>query len=146
MWGLLADITVEVHLAYLLFAALGGLLALRNPVWAVPHLLTVTWGIVVVWAQWDCPITLLEKWLIEQSGEVPYSGAFVDRYVFGVYLPEGSQPYAFVFQLTFFVVVYALVVRRLLRRRVLPVGMVGTDGAGSSAAGRDSELAGDVGP
>lgn len=140
MWGLLADVTVEVHLAYLLFAALGGLLALRNPVWAVPHLLTVTWGIVVVWAQWNCPITLLEKWLIEQNGEVPYSGAFVDRYVFGVYLPEGSQPYAFVLQLTFFVVVYALVVRRVLQRRAAAHATAG------SAARRDSELASDVGP
>lgn len=116
MWALLADVTVEVHLAYLLFAAFGGLLAFRSPWWAVPHLLTVSWGIVVVAMQWDCPITVLEKHFLARTSEPPYDGAFVDRYVFGVYLPEGSQPYVFAGQLLFFLAVYTVLVHRLLTK------------------------------
>lgn len=134
IWGLLADITVEVHLAYLLFALLGGLLAFRHPVWAVPHLVTVCWGVVVVALQWNCPITVLEKWLIGRSGEVPYGGAFVDHYVFGVYLPEGSQPFVFAAQLVFFFGVYAVLLRRWAHRRHSPGERLSTE-AGSPATG-----------
>lgn len=117
MWTFLAGAVVVVHLAYLAYAATGAFLGLRHPRWLVPHALTATWGVVVVAMQWNCPLTRLEKWLTARGGERPYDGAFVDRYVFGVLLPDGSQPFVFWLQITVFLGTYAYVAHRAVRRR-----------------------------
>ena len=43
-WRILADAVLVLHLAFILFAALGGLLVLRWPLVAWIHLPAVAWG------------------------------------------------------------------------------------------------------
>ena len=45
MPGLLADLVVVVHLAFILFVALGGLSVLRWPAVAWAHLPALAWGV-----------------------------------------------------------------------------------------------------
>ncbi|MGH3333014.1 MAG: DUF2784 family protein [Nocardioidaceae bacterium] len=115
MWTVVVGGVVVVHLAYLLYALLGGLLAFRDIRWLPPHVVSMTWGVVVVAMQWRCPLTRLEKWMWVQSGETPYSGSFVNHYVYGTFLPEGSQAATFTLQLLFIFSVYAVVLRRRLQ-------------------------------
>jgi hypothetical protein len=112
MWGVLAAAVVVLHLAYLCYQMLGGLLALRDPRWLWPHLAAVSWGVVIVAMQWRCPLTMLEKSLGARSGETPYSGSFLDHYVFGTYLPDGSQPLVYGLHLVVILAVYGLLARQ----------------------------------
>lgn len=117
MWTLLAEGMVVLHLAYLLYLSVGGLLALRSARWLVPHVAVVAWAIIVVVMQLRCPLTTVEKELWARAGETPYTGSFLDHYIFGTYLPDGSQALVYALQLTLVAVVYVLVARRRLRDR-----------------------------
>ncbi|MDP3891006.1 DUF2784 domain-containing protein [Nocardioides sp.] len=113
MWALLAEGMVVFHLAYLLYLSFGGLLALRSTRWLVPHVAVVVWAIVVVVMQWRCPLTSLEKDWWARAGETPYAGSFLDHYIFGTYLPDGSQALVYALQLTLIAGLYVVVARRL---------------------------------
>jgi len=108
MWSGFSVTVVALHAAYLVFQMFGGLLALRDPRWLIPHLVAVTWGVVIVAMQWKCPLTHLEKVLQARAGGTSYSGSFLDHYVFGTYLPNGSQAWAYGLHLVVILLVYAM--------------------------------------
>ena len=83
----LADAIVILHLSFVLFVGLGGLLVLRWPRVACVHLPAVVWGAWIEMAGWICPLTPLENWLRERGGGVAYTASFVDQYVMPVVYP-----------------------------------------------------------
>jgi hypothetical protein len=87
VFRLLADATVVVHLGFVLFVVLGGLLALRWPKVAWVHLPAAAWGAWIEFAGWICPLTPLENWLRLQGGEPVYASSFVEHYVVPVLYP-----------------------------------------------------------
>jgi hypothetical protein len=83
----LADLVLIVHLTFIGFVALGGLLALR---WRwVPwlHLPAVGWAALLEFFGLTCPLTPLENWLRRLGGAPRYAGGFVDRYLLPVVYP-----------------------------------------------------------
>jgi hypothetical protein len=84
---LLADATVVLHLAFVLFVVAGGLLVVRWPRVAWVHLPAVAWGAWVEFAGRVCPLTPMENWLRQQAGEAVYTTSFVDRYLLPVLYP-----------------------------------------------------------
>ena len=93
--GLSADTVVLLHLGFILFVALGGLLALRWPRVAWVHLPAVVWGTLIELTGWICPLTPLENRLRTAAGKQAYTGGFIDRYimpiVYPVELTRGTQ-------------------------------------------------------
>jgi len=85
----LADLVVLIHLAYVVFVVLGGLLVRRRPYLAWLHLPAVLWGAVVELCGWLCPLTPLEQWLRLKSGAAPYKGDFVEQYLLPLLYPAG---------------------------------------------------------
>ncbi|MGO4331494.1 DUF2784 domain-containing protein [Cupriavidus sp. 2TAF22] len=85
----LADAVVLVHLAFILFTMFGGMLVLRWPRLAWLHLPAATWGVVVEWSGWICPLTPLENALREQAGQQAYGGDFVQHYIMPLIYPDG---------------------------------------------------------
>ena len=87
MYHALADTVVLAHVSFVLFVALGGLLALRWPrvVWA--HVPAATWGVVVEWADWMCPLTPLEDWLRAGGGGENDAAGFIARHLVPVLYP-----------------------------------------------------------
>ncbi|MEO8508936.1 MAG: DUF2784 domain-containing protein [Betaproteobacteria bacterium] len=88
----LADATVALHLAFILFAVLGGLLVCRNARWAWVHLPAVAW---VVWLEATgaiCPLTPLENLWRARAGDAGYAGGFIDHYLVPVIYPAGLTP------------------------------------------------------
>jgi hypothetical protein len=85
----LADLVVGLHLLFVAFVVLGGLLALRWPRAAWIHLPAALWGAVVEYAGWICPLTPLEQWLRLRSGQAGYSGGFIDHYLLPILYPAG---------------------------------------------------------
>lgn len=88
-YRLLADLIVLFHLAFVAFAVLGGLLALRWPRVAWLHVPAVLWAAAVEFGGWVCPLTPLETWLRVRGGTEAYEGDFIARYVLPVLYPAG---------------------------------------------------------
>ena len=88
IYRLLADLTVVLHLAFVLFVVFGGLLVIRRPSLAWVHLPAALWGAWVEFAGWICPLTPLENWLRERGGAAVYDSSFVERYLVPTLYPE----------------------------------------------------------
>lgn len=125
IYRLLADLTVVLHLAFVLFVVFGGLLAIRRPRLAWVHLPAAAWGVWVEFAGWLCPLTPLENWLRERGGGQVYASSFVERYIIPTLYPEAlSRELQWLlggFVVAVNVAVYLIVLRlRARRRRVDP--------------------------
>jgi uncharacterized protein DUF2784 len=115
-YRLLADLLVLVHLGFVLFVVLGGLLVLRRPRLAWLHLPAAAWGAFIEAVGWICPLTPLENALRQHAGEVGYAGGFIEHYIIAVLYPPGlTRNLQFV--LTGIVVVINLAVYSVLLRR-----------------------------
>jgi len=88
-YRILADAVLVLHLAFIVFALLGGLLVLRWPRVAWLHLPAVAWGVTVASIGGACPLTPLEKQLRVLAGEVPYRGDFISHYLAALIYPDG---------------------------------------------------------
>jgi Protein of Unknown function (DUF2784) len=117
---LLADATVVLHLAFVLFVIAGGFLVVRWPRVAWAHLPAAAWGAWVEFAGWICPLTPMENWLRQQAGQAVYTTSFVDRYLLPVlYPPALSREIQWAlggFVLAVNAAVYVVAVRRRVRR------------------------------
>ena len=84
MYLVLADLTVAVHVAFLLFLVVGATAAAvgRRPMIAWLHLPVLAWGLVIACRPGtECPLTPLEKYFWRLAGHPVYEGAFRDHYV-----------------------------------------------------------------
>jgi len=85
---ILADATVVLHLAFVFFVVLGGLIVVRWPRLAWVHLPSAAWAAWIEFAGWICPLTPLENWLREQSGGRAYTSSFIEHYLLPILYPE----------------------------------------------------------
>jgi len=122
VFGLLADLVVVVHLAFILFVAVGGLLVWRWPWLMRFHVPAVAWGIAIITIGFTCPLTPLERELRRRAGEQGYRGGFVDHYIEGVIYPGRLAPLVRALIAAVIVVGYAGAAVKL-RRQSAAVGM-----------------------
>jgi Protein of Unknown function (DUF2784) len=87
--SLAADGILLLHLAFVLFVVLGGLLVMRWPKLAWLHVPALLWGVAVEICGWYCPLTPLENALRERAGGAAYQEDFIARYLLPVLYPEG---------------------------------------------------------
>jgi Protein of Unknown function (DUF2784) len=89
MYRILADITVGLHLLFVVFVIAGGLLVLRWPRLVWVHIPAAVWGALIEFAGWVCPLTPLEQALRNAAGEAGYRGGFIEHYLLPVLYPSG---------------------------------------------------------
>jgi len=92
LWRMAADALVLVHLGFILFVLLGGLLALRWPRLIWLHLPAVAWGIVVECLHLGCPLTPWENQMRRMAGQAGYEGGFIEHYLIPLIYPAGLTP------------------------------------------------------
>jgi hypothetical protein len=85
----LAGVVVVIHLLFVLFVVLGGLLVLRWPKAAYVHLPAAAWGAAIEFAGFICPLTPLENSLRRQAGASTYTAGFIEHYLLPVLYPAG---------------------------------------------------------
>lgn len=87
LYSLLADFVVLLHLGFVLFVVLGGLLVLKWPRVAWVHLPAAAWGATVEFGGWICPLTYLEFWLFEEGGQLGDRPDFLSRFLLPILYP-----------------------------------------------------------
>jgi hypothetical protein len=121
LYSVLAELVLAVHAAFIVFALLGGLLALRWRALPWIHLPCVLWVTLVELRGWICPLTPLENQLREAAGARGYSGSFIEHYLLPLVYPSGLTPgvrvLLAVIALGINLAVYALLGRQWCRRR-----------------------------
>jgi hypothetical protein len=119
-YGLLADLTVLLHAAFILFAVFGGLLAVRWPRIAWLHVPAVLWAAFMEFSGRICPLTPLENHYRELAGENGYTGGFIEHYILPVIYPAGLtrdiQLGLGLGVLVVNIVAYGIVIRRSMKR------------------------------
>jgi hypothetical protein len=120
-WRLLADVVLLAHLAFVVFAVAGGLLALRWRWLPWLHLPTLGWAAWVEFSGWICPLTPLENMLRRAGGEAGYPGGFIEHYLMPLLYPaELTRELQWMLGtalVLFNAAVYLMVWRRVRRRR-----------------------------
>ena len=89
IWRALADLVLLLHLCFILFVILGGVLALRWPRLASVHIPVALYGALIEFAGFICPLTPLENSFRRRGGEAGYEGGFIDHYVAAAIYPQG---------------------------------------------------------
>jgi hypothetical protein len=124
--AVLAAAVVAVHVLFVLFATLGGLLVLRWRRVAWIHLPAAAWAAFVEFSGRICPLTPLEQALRQQAGLDAFAGDFVANYLFPVLYPagltRGAQIAIGVFVVAINTATYAWVVHRARHPRVAGTG------------------------
>jgi hypothetical protein len=85
----LADLTIIVHLGFILFVVLGGLVVLKWRWIAFFHLPAAVWGALIEFCGTVCPLTHLENYLRRRSGAAGYDTGFIEHYIVPVVYPSG---------------------------------------------------------
>jgi hypothetical protein len=89
IYRLLADLVSIVHLAFIVFVVLGGLLVVRRPRVAWLHVPAVVWGACIEFLNAPCPLTPLEQQFRRLGGQAGYDGGFIEHYVTAIIYPDG---------------------------------------------------------
>lgn len=92
IWRILADSVFLFHISFIVFVVIGGFLSIwwRWLPWV--HLPAAAWGAAIELGGWICPLTPLENWLRQASGETGYPGDFIEHYLVKVIYPIGLTP------------------------------------------------------
>jgi hypothetical protein len=121
LFRVLADVAVVLHVGFVLFVVVGGVLVMRWPRVAWVHLPAAAWGAWVEFAGWVCPLTPLENALRTRGGEAAYTSSFVEQYLMPILYPAVlSRELQYVLG-ALVLIVNALVYAFVLRRRLRPV-------------------------
>jgi len=87
-YRLAADLTLILHLLFVVFVIFGGLLCLHRTRWIWLHLPSMIWGVWVEWAGWICPLTPLENHFRQMASGQGYREGFVEHYLVPLIYPE----------------------------------------------------------
>lgn len=117
MAGFLADVTVVVHFAALLYIGLGGFLAWRWPKSIFVHVFFAAWGIAINTLPITCPLTATEDFFRRQQGLGPLPDGFNEYYIYGDLIPRGLLPVVAVVAILVLIVSYVGAYVRWRNRR-----------------------------
>ena len=82
-----ADAVLMLHLGFILFVLLGGLLVAWKRGFLLLHLPAMAWGIFVELSGRPCPLTHWENLLRRLAGSAGYEAGFVEHYLLPLIYP-----------------------------------------------------------
>jgi hypothetical protein len=85
----IADALLFLHAAFVVFAVLGGLLALKWRWMPWLHLPAALWAAGIEMSGGICPLTYWENHHRQAAGEAGYTTSFIEHHLLGVLYPEG---------------------------------------------------------
>ena len=89
MYELFANLTLIVHLIFILFVIFGGLFFFVFSKIIYIHFPALLWGVYIELTNSVCPLTYLENWFLHKGELTTYSNDFINNYLFPIIYPEG---------------------------------------------------------
>ena len=89
MYEFFANLTLIVHLIFILFVIFGGLFFFIFSKIIYIHLPALLWGIYIELTNSVCPLTYLENWFLNKAELATYSNGFINNYLYPIIYPEG---------------------------------------------------------
>ncbi len=89
LYRFLADAVLVLHLVFIIYGLLGGLLYFWRKWMLVLHVPLALWVSLIEFFGWVCPLTPLENSLRIAGGEAGYKGGFIDHYLSPLIYPAG---------------------------------------------------------
>ncbi len=86
---LAADGVLLLHLAFIVFALLGGAMAVWRRWIRFIHLPAAAWGFFIELTSRVCPLTYLENYFRIKAGQSGYTESFVEHYLLNIIYPSG---------------------------------------------------------
>lgn len=81
LYRLTAELVLMLHLLFVAFALLGGLLLAAWPALALLQVPIALWAGLIMIVGWTCPLTPLEKRFRARAGQRAFGGGFVEHYL-----------------------------------------------------------------
>jgi hypothetical protein len=113
----LATGVLFLHVLFILWVILGGLLTRSRPWLRWFHIVSLLWGILVEVLPWPCPLTILEDRWERQAGIQPYQGGFLLHYLDALVYPNISATLLMIVSVAICALNLGFYVRQFLRRR-----------------------------
>jgi len=88
LFQIAADLMVVLHLGFIGFVMIGGFLVLRWWWVLFLHVPAAVWGALIEFQGWLCPLTPLELQLRQASGQIGYTGGFIEHYILPIVYPS----------------------------------------------------------
>ena len=88
MYEFLANLTLIIHLIFILFVIFGGLLFFIFSKIIYIHFPALMGGIYLELTGARCPLTYLENWFLAQGQLTTYSNSFIQNYILPIIYPE----------------------------------------------------------
>jgi hypothetical protein len=92
----LAHLALTLHVAFIVFVVLGGLLVAWRGWVAWAHIPAAIWGVLITVFGWTCPLTPLEIYFRRRAGQAGYTEGFIEHYVVSLIYPGGLTQTGFV--------------------------------------------------
>ncbi|MCO6510083.1 MAG: DUF2784 domain-containing protein [Aridibacter famidurans] len=86
-YALLANLVLLAHLAFIFFAVLGGLFALKWPRAWMLHAPALVWAFLVEFLMLGCPLTWMENSYRAAAGQTGYETGFMDHFISSLIYP-----------------------------------------------------------
>ena len=113
MYELFANLTLILHLIFILFVIFGGLLFFIFSKIIYIHIPALLWGIYIELTNSVCPLTFLENWFLHKGELTTYSNDFIKNYLFPIIYPGGLnneiQIYIGLSLIVFNILIYRLI-------------------------------------
>ena len=88
MYELLANLTLVIHLIFILFVVFGGLFFFIFSKIIYIHFPALIWGIYIELTGSICPLTHLENWFLNKGELSTYSSSFIQNYLLPIIYPQ----------------------------------------------------------
>ncbi len=89
LFRIAADAVLFLHLAFIVFALFGAVLAVRWRWLPLVHLPAAAWGFFIEISGRVCPLTWVENDLRLRAGQAGYRESFIEHYLLSVIYPSG---------------------------------------------------------
>lgn len=87
LYRIAADAVLLLHLVFIIFVLLGGLLVAWRRGFLLLHLPAIAWGIFVELTGRPCPLTNWENLLRQLAGSAGYQAGFIEHYLLPLIYP-----------------------------------------------------------
>ena len=121
MYEIVANLTLIIHFAFILFVIFGALLFFASVKIIFLHVPALIWGSYIELTNSICPLTYLENWFLHKANLTTYSEGFIQNYlvpiVYPMNLTKDLQIYLGITLIVINIIIYAFIFNKLKKNK-----------------------------